>query len=52
MERGDNQIMIEFSCLQEDRAPEESDSSACGRLDGRAELGDLLCPYVLSLPCR
>jgi hypothetical protein len=45
-------IVIKCSCLQEDRAPVETDSSACRRLYGRAELGDLLCPYVFSLPCR
>jgi hypothetical protein len=43
--------MVQFSFLQEDRAPVETDSSACGRLYGRAELGDLLCPLRV-LPCR
>jgi hypothetical protein len=28
----------------------ETDSSACRRLYGRAELSDLLCPYVFPLP--
>jgi hypothetical protein len=36
--------VIDSTTLQDNRAPVETDSSVCGRLYGRAELGDLLCP--------
>lgn len=46
-----NSIMIQFFRLQEDRATVETDLSVCKRLDGRAELDNLLCP-LCNLPCR
>lgn len=44
--------MVQFSCLREDTALQECNRSVRGRLYGRAELDNLLCPYVFPLPCR